>query len=164
MHLVLYLRGLPQWVTLWEAMAQSQFFKWRRIIKKTKKQDIVLVQAGLRKSVLGTYEYIFPEESLATVLSMMRKTDRGSLDVKNTFKQRARLAVLRKIIGLKKIPEAVFKKAKKIPESITINASERGVSHLCLPKVSVHIIGIKKDDRGEMTNPVDKTTYLQELL
>jgi len=51
MHLQLIVRGLTFQVKLWEAMMQNHHFKWRRINLKTNKEEIVLVQGGLRQSV-----------------------------------------------------------------------------------------------------------------
>ena len=166
MHLQFYLRGLPEQIGLWKALAQGQFFKWRRINKETKEAEMVLVQGGLRDSVLGTYEYIFPKESLATVLNIMGFTKEkiGVNCFMKDWKGEARLAVLRKIIGLKKIPKKVLKEAANIKSSIVINESERGLSDFAGAMVTVHIIGIKDDPMGDMYDPIAKITRIQELI
>ena len=123
MHLVFYLRGLPQELMLWKAMAQSQFFYWRRKDHKTGKDENILIQAGLMESVLGTYEYIFPKESLSTVLAMMQITDPKNIGAENTRGRRFKLAVLRKLTGTRKIPKKYYKEAKKIPHTIELKNS-----------------------------------------
>ena len=164
MHLQIILRGLPQNVELWKLMAQAQFFKWKRKDYKTGKDDDTLVQAGLRESVLGTYEYVFPKEALATVLAMMGVTDPKRIGCKNTFGRRLKLSVLRKMTGTKKIPKKYFEEAQKIECSIEINDSERGLSHLHHARVTPHIIGIKEDPIGDMVNPATGKGWIQELL
>ena len=164
MHLQFYLRGLPEQVNLWKALAQGQFFKWRRFNKDTKEEEMVLVQGGLRDSVLGTYEYIFPEEALPTVLSIMNQKWGGIGISENKIKSKLKLGVLRKIIGLKKIPKKAYDEAAKIPPSITFGDSERGLSDLSGAKVSIHIIGIKKDIKADMFDPIAKVTRIQEFL
>jgi len=164
MHLVFYLRGVPQEVMLWEAMAQSQFFMWRRKNIKTGEDDNILVQAGLRKSVLGTYEYTFPKESLSTVLAMMGRTDRKAIGCTRSLGILFKLSVLRRITGTRIIPKKYFEEAKNIPVSIELENSERGLSHLKYGKASLHIIGIKDDEVGEMVHPVTGEGWIQELL
>lgn len=146
MHLVFYLRGVPQQVSLWKAMAQNQFFKWRRINLKTKKEEIILIQAGLRDSVLGTMELTFPKEALPTVLCIMGLQE-GHLQVHPSFMSKARMIVLRRILGLRKIPKKAFKEAEKIYSSIMFDDLERGLSDLLAARVSIHPIGIKEDAR-----------------
>ena len=158
------LRGLPQEITLWKAMAQSQFFMWRRVNVKTGKDDNILIQAGLRDSVLGTYEYVFPKESLSTVLAIIGKIDPQDIGAENTIGRRFKLAVLRKMTGTKKIPKKYFKEAAEIPPSIELGNSERGLGHLHYGKVALHIIGIKEDKVGEMRYKTLRKTFIQELL
>jgi hypothetical protein len=164
MHFQFYVRGIFPQVELWKSMAQGCFFKWRRTDLETGKEDIVLVQGALRPSVLGTYEYIFPKESLSTVLCIMGLDSPERIGVQDSFMSRARLAALRKILGVKKIPKENFREAAEMPESIIIGNSERGLSHLKVPGVAIHPIGIKEDRRIEMYDPVDKKTYDQEAL
>lgn len=164
MHLQFYLRGLPQHVELWKALTQGQFFKWRRILKETNEEEIILVQGGLRDSVLGTYEYIFPKEALATVLAIFGKVDPKDIGAELTIGRGMKLGVLRKLTGTKKIPKRIWEKAKDIPKSIVINDAERGLSYPGgAAKVSVHIIGIKEDVTGDMLQ-ADGKTYIQEML
>ena len=125
-------------------MAQGLFFKWRRTNLKTGEEETILVQAGLRPSILGSWEFIFPETALAEVLCIMGRGD-GGIGCEVTMTRKFQLAGLRKILGVKKIPKSIYKKAQELPESIVITDSERGLSHLKVPGVSVHLIGIKKD-------------------
>ena len=73
-------------------------------------------------------------------------------------------AVLRKMCGVKKIPDKFFKEASTIPESMTFTDYQRGFHHLQIAGVAVHPIGIKKDKYGEMLDPQTGKTNYQELL
>ncbi len=147
MHVVFYIRGKLSCVEWFKIMAQSMFFKWQRTNIKTGKIEEILVQGALRPSVLGTWEYIIPEECLAEFLAMMGLTDEKMIGVAPSVKAKARLAVLRTMLGLTKIPKKIFEEAAKIPPSISLKDSWRGLSHLIVPGVSIHLIGIKKDRR-----------------
>jgi len=162
MHLVFHLSGVPQQATFWKAMAQNQFFKWRRINLKTNKEEIILIQAGLRDSVLGTLEFTFPKEALPTVLCIMDLKE-GMLGVQPSFKSKARVAVLRRILGLKKIPKKAFKEAEELNSSIMFDDLERGLSDLQAARVSIHPIGIKADKRGTVIMP-SGVKYEQEMI
>ena len=167
MHLYLYVRGLPQWVGMWEAFAQSQFYKWRRIDTRTGQEQLSLVQGALRKSVLGTYEYVFPKEALPTILAIIGVCE-GDMSVEPTLKNKINLIALRKMIGCKKIPSSVFKEAGKIVTSLILNDSERGLTDFRQIKVSPHLIGIKDDKMGEMKDfdpeTKEEIVWFQELL
>ncbi len=163
MHLVFYLRGVPQQVALWKAMAQNIFFKWRRINMKNNKEEIILVQGGLRDSVLGTMEFTFPQEALPTVLSIMN-LKYGDYKVKPSFMTNVRVITLRRILGLMKVPKKAYKEAEEIPPSIMFDDLERGLSDLTAARISIHLIGYKKDIYGEMHDPIKKKTYLQEMI
>ena len=163
MHLVFFLRGLVNQTDLWKSFAMSQYFKWTRKNMDTEKEEITLIQAGLRDSVMGTMEYIFPKEALPYVLSMMGFKE-WSDKAGNKFMNKARLKVLRRTLGVKKIPKKVFHQAAGIPESILLTASERGLSHLRLAGVSIHLIGIKDDVMGDMEDKEYGHHYWQEML
>lgn len=164
MHLQIILRGINTQVELWKILAQGVFFKWIRKDLKTGKDFQVLYQMALRPSVLGTWELIFPEECLPTLLSMLRLTDKKKGIYGNISMKGMRMAVLRKCCGVKKIPNWAFKEALKIPESLTIKNDWRGMSPLMVKGVSVHPIGMRKDKYGEMYDPSTNKTYYQELL
>ncbi len=159
MHLQIYIRGVYSQVELFKSMAQNVFFKWRRTSLKTGKEEIILVQMGLRPSLLGSFELIFPETALAEALAMM-----GLAEDNPTAKHKIKLLVLRKLIGLKKIPKAIWKEAEKLPESIVIKNSERGLGHLKVPGVWIHAIGIKKDEVRSVPEKNGKWGYTQEML
>ena len=139
-------------------MAQGQFWQWKRKNLKTGKEEIHLVQGALRPSVLGAWEYVFPEECLVDVLSVM-KLGEDSIGVEPTVKSKAKLVVLRKLFGAQKIPKEIFEKAAKKDPSIMITQSTRGLSSLAVPGVSIHPIGIKADARQDCP-----WGYNQELL
>ena len=164
MHLQIILRGVNTQVELWKIMAQAQYFKWIRKDLETGKDFEVIYQMALRPSVLGTWELVFPEECLATVLSILGFTEDWKGIYGNVSMLGMRMAVMRKMCGVKKIPKKFFKEAEAIPESLTMIDSWRGLSHLMIKGVAVHVIGIKKDDYGEMFDPVNQKIYYQELL
>ncbi len=164
MHLQIIVRGILPQVRLWESMMQNHHFKWKRINIKTKKEEIVLVQGGLRTSVLGTYEFIFPEESLPEVLSFLGFTDKSKIEAIPSFMNKTKLAVLRKLCGVKKIPKSAFEEAKKIQPTIYFKDYERGLSTITVPGVSVHPIGIREDGRRELFDPAQNKTFEQEML
>lgn len=164
MHLQIMLRGINTQVELWKILAQGQFLKWTRKDVETGEDFEVLFQMALRPSVLGTWEVVFPEECLPTVLSMMGLISEkhgiyGNISLKGT-----RMAVLRKLCGVKKIPKKAFEDAEKIPHSLTMKDSHRGLSGLVVHGVSIHPIGIREDDFGEMFDPNTGKTNYQELL
>ncbi len=164
MHLQIILRGINTQVELWKILAQGQFFKWTRKDLETDKDFDVLFQMALRPSVIGTWELVFPKECLGTVLSMMGLTSPshgiyGSISMKGT-----RMATLRLICGVKKIPKKAFDEAKDIGPSIVLENSHRGLHHLMVQGVAVHPIGILEDKMGEMYDPQTDKKYWQEML
>lgn len=144
MHLQIYVRGIYPQVELWKSMAQGLFFKWRRINLETGKEEIILVQGALRPSILGSFEFIFPEEALPEVLCIMGLADEN-IGCKKSKKRKLQLMVLRKLFDVKKIPKSIYEKARNLPESIVLSDSERGLSHIKVPGVAIHLIGIRKD-------------------
>ena len=123
MHLVFYLRGINSEVEKWKVLAQGVFWKWIRTNVKTGKDEEILVQGSLRPSVLGTWEYIFPEECLPEVLAVMGLSSPKLIGIDWKLKNRVRLATLRKLLGLQKIPKKDFEEAATIPQSLTIKGS-----------------------------------------
>ena len=161
MHLFFFIRGISQQVALYKALAQGFFFKWKRTNLTNNQEEYSLVQGALRESVFGAYEYIFPEEALPDVLASF-----GITEENYSFKDNARLSFIRKIFGAYAIPKKALKEAKKIPTSIMLNDSFRGLSALTgIPGVTLHPIGLKKDRYGEMVDPGrDNLKFYQELL
>ncbi len=126
---------------------------------ETGKEETILIQGSLRPSLFGSWEYVFPEECLGEVIAVMGI---GKVNIK-----KAGIGILRNMLSCKKIPEEVFEAAKKIPTSLTLSNSWRGLSTTWTAGVSVYPIGIKKDERKEITGlQVDNKTgtYLQEAL
>ena len=166
MHFYFYLRGISHQVELFKILVQGYFFKWKRKNLSTGETEFTLVQGALRESVLGAYEYIFPEDALADMLCTFALTDEKMIGNTYTFKNAAKLTFLRRIFGAYKIPKKAFEEAKKIPASILLNDSWRGLSNLSLVHgVAVHPIGLKKDNFGEMIDPGrDNIKFFQELL
>ena len=160
MHLYLFLRGKVEQVHLWESHVQAQYFKFRRINLKTKEPDMKLVQLGLRHSVLGAYELVFPKEALTEVLAML-----GAESIQPAYDiglNSMRLVFLRAIFGAEMIRKKTWKEAAEIArtrKSITINNSERGLSDCIIPGTAVHVIGVKRDAEGSVDNQ-----YSHELL
>lgn len=164
MHVQILPRGIYSQVELWKSMIQNNFFKWKRIDKEDNKEFEVLYQGALRPSVWGTYEYIIPEEALSEFLSMTGNINPKTIGCDSTWKHKVGLKLLRKLCGVKKIPNKYYKEAEKIPHSILFEDSQRGLSHMQIPGVTLHIIGYKKDTWGEMHDPKNGKTYWQELL
>lgn len=168
MHFFFYIRGVYGQCELWKTLAQSQFFKWERTDKATGVKHMSVVQGALRQSVLGVYEYVFPEEALADVMSIFGLYGEEYVGVDGgvpTLNTKLKLGTLRVILGAQKIPKKIFKEAKDIPPTLYFNESNRAMSNLqVIHGVSIHPIGIKKDVRGEITDPLEKITWQQEML
>ena len=164
MHVQVLIRGVYSQCELWKSFAQSQFFRWRRKLEDGSDAPEVLVQMALRPSVFGTYELIIPEEALPTLLSMLSDPNGNKVGCKRTIKNRLNMVALRTMCGVKKIPQKTWDEAKTISPTITLMDTERGLSNFIVPGVTVHVLGIKKDARGEMVDPADGITYIQELL
>lgn len=164
MHLVFYIRGAFHQVEVWKTHAQAQFWQWKRknLLKKGKKQEeMILVQGALRPSMMGSWEYIFPEECFAEVLAIMGI---GRLvDAEIGLMAKSQLAVLRKMLGVKKIPKKILEEAKKIPPTISLTNSTRGLHHLMIPGVTIHFIGYREDVRKDAIFD-EKTQFHQEMI
>ena len=159
MHVYFYIRGIKQQTDMWITLAQGQFWKWERKNLKTKKIVESVVQGALRPSILGAWEYIFPEECLAEVLTYLGVADSG-IGAIPSVKNKAKIVLLRKLFQCKKIPKEIYEEAKKIQDSIVVRGYWRALSCIKIPGVAVHVIGYKKDARQE----VKKWGYEQEML
>lgn len=148
---------------IWKVLMRSQFFKWKRLNLKTNQDEFHLVQGALRPSILGAWEYVFPEEALSDVLSMMGIVDNTSYGFKG-FGLKSRHLVLRKLFGAKPIPKDILKKVKDIPHSILLNNSWRAVGDCRTPGVAIHVIGIKKDERRKLLDRIANVWRMQECL
>ena len=157
MHLYFYARGIIDQIEKFKIISQSHFWVWKRKNIKTGEMEETLVQGALRPSLFGMWEYIFPEECLAEVLTVFGFTEEDSYlnffnytKLKNLQNQML-WGLLRKALNAKKVPKEVWKAAAKIPKSIKINNSMRGLSNnetFC-PAVVLHLVGIKEDRRQE---------------
>lgn len=171
MHLIFYIRGLKSQVSLLEHFLESQFFKWKRVNNLTKEVEYNLVQGGLRQTVLGAYEYIFPEEALADVLAMMNLNE-GHVGAEGSIINKSKIIALRKIFGASKIDPATWEKARKIPKNMMFNNSERALADVLITGTAIHLIGIKKDTYNTMTRKLNERGietdfpegYYQEML
>lgn len=156
MHLFFYIRGINNWVETWKVMAQGLFWRWDRTNLITKKLEQHAVQGALRPSILGAWEYIFPEEALPDVLTVFGITKGMTGGMTKQLKLgnlafKTKLAGMRKLFGAKKIPKEAFAKAETIQKSVVFNESYRALSHLghdIIPGIAIHPIGIKEDIRG----------------
>lgn len=139
-------RGLIQQINLFEIFMQAQMFKWKRVNLKTGKEEFVQVQGGLRRTPFG-YEYIFPEECLDEVLTMLNIDEKTGAGDQGWTLSKSQLFFLRKMIGhgIEKIP-----KYKQIVTNRYVEM--RGVA--------IYPIGIKRDARGSN----EKWGYEQEML
>ena len=125
-------RGIMQQLRLFEMFMETQMFKWGRTNLKTGKIEYVQVQGSLRKLPFG-YEYVFPEECLDEVLTM--------LDAKENLK-RWNLGKLRNLI----IRIACGKgdngdRVKPIPDYKVVNTNR----YIEKRGIALYLIGIKKD-------------------
>ena len=148
MHLVFFMRGIYNQVEVLKTQLQCTFWKWKRINLDTNQEEEIMVQGALRPSVLGAWEYIFPEECLAEVLAVLGIKGEG-YTAADQFKDKFRLAFLRKIFGVKRITKKMYEEAAKISPTIIIKGTMRGLSHCIIPGTAIHCIGIKHDDRRD---------------
>ncbi|MFA5051317.1 MAG: hypothetical protein WC499_04355 [Patescibacteria group bacterium] len=140
MHLNFFLRGIESQVNIWKMLAQSQFWQWKRKKLKTGKDEITLVQGALRPSILGSYEYVFPEECLPEVLAVLGFSEEYAKDF--------RLKLIRPIFNSIKIKKKVWREAEKKQTMIIIDGTTRGLANCVVGGVHLIPIGIKKDKRG----------------
>ena len=157
MHLYFFLRGINQQVELTKIFLQSQFFKWKRINLKTNKEDIKIVQGALRPTLWGAWEYVFPEEALPDVLSMLEINRENQ---KTKIGRKFKFSVIRKMFGAKKIPNKDLIKAENIAPDVILDGYERALTACRVGGVACHIIGTKKDKREKW----EKSGYEQEML
>ena len=137
MHLFFFIRGNYPVCEIWKTLAQGLFWQWKRINLKTQKEENVLVQGALRPSVLGAYEYVFPEEALPELLAVMGRTHKDGDFLKDGLTRQAKNYALRRILGVRKIPKKIFQQAEKIAPSIKVEGSTRGLSTLMVPGCSI---------------------------
>ena len=153
-------RGPQQQIDIWKIFMQAQMFNWpRKPILKDKKgkylkdkkgnfkygpAEMHSVQGALRPIQL--WEYVFPEECLGEVMSMLNIQTNMNLDPKKYSK--AYLSLLRKVLHDEKIPTNIPK------EKMRRFIEQKGVA--IIP------IGIRKDPK--MDYPQFTPGYFQEGL
>lgn len=149
MHVYFYLRGLAPFVERAKSFLRGQFWQMHTIEKASGKEKPVIVQGGLRESVLGVQEYIIPETSLPEFLAMCGITSPHKIGVSSKKAlHKFKLSGLRKMIGCKKIPKNVFKQAQDIDVDVVVSGKERCLAGLPSNNMSIHLIGIKGDKYG----------------
>jgi len=106
---------------------------WMPMKKKKHKDMKIPIQAQLRVQPFGIYEYVFPKEDLDLVLSTL-------YDSNDAYKiPKSVLAILRKALHLKKIPEY-----------------EKGATYLWIRNnVSIILIGMREDGEIEGKHELD---------
>lgn len=142
------LRGSITQVQLFEMFLHTQMWRWDREIlnkdgtrSKKPKYHKGNLQGVLRKIPFG-YEYIFPKEHLAEVLTMLDAKNNGT-----PWSLGLKMPIIRKIMGhgIKKIP-----KYKEVPTNRYVE--KRGVA--------LYFIGIKHD----IVKNVPEWGFRQEML
>ena len=133
MHLFFVTRGVQHQVDQWHTWMQSQMFPWRVKDPKTGNEEVFGAQGALRPIQL--WEYVFPEEHLQEVLTMLNlqngnKGHWGNGWAKNKLAQ----AALRKVLGAEPVPN--------MPASPKFRFIYR-------EGVGIEPIGIKKDANNE---------------
>ncbi|MAF43374.1 MAG: hypothetical protein CMI54_04265 [Parcubacteria group bacterium] len=143
MHLIFGVRGLIQQLNIFEMFMQTQMWVWKRevLTKKGKphkipKYDYVQVQGALRRVIGGLYEYVFPEEYLAEVLTMLGIDNNKEGNWNKLHLGKFKPWLLRKLMsnGVKPIP-------KYEPVLTNRFIEMRGVA--------IYAIGIKYDKREQ---------------
>lgn len=140
MHFYFMIRGVKHQCDLFRMFMQTQMFCWKRKNLETGKEEVTMVQGALRECGF-VYEYIFPKECLAEVLTMLDvKKDTG--DAKNMGAARA--WIIRKSLGkgVKPIPEYKEIKGKwVIVEGIYLTTKRYIEKH----GIAIYPIGIRED-------------------
>lgn len=141
------IRGIKQQVDLFEMFMQTQMWKWTRKNLKTGQNEIVQVQGALRVIPFG-YEYVFPEECLNEVLTMLNIDENSKRWNLGKF----RTMILRMMLGkgTEGNPVEPIPKYEKVPTN----------KYVELRGVAIYPIGIKKDAREE----IEEWGFEQEML
>lgn len=161
MHLIFFAYGIQNKVDEFLNSLKYNFYPWRRLNETTGQYNFLNVQGSLRPGMLGTYEYVFPEECLADVITAMFPSGnwKTNIEIKS---MNFRTWVFRKMMKLEKIPETY---KCFIGEEKLISSFSR-VRTLITEGVSVYLIGIRRDETREHQFP-DKESpagYTQEML
>jgi len=156
MHLYFFVRGIIPQIERFEMFMQAQMFLWERKNLKTGKKEITLVQGALRRMPFG-YEYIFPEECLDEVLTMLKIDAKAkSIAGISGFK----MSIIRKMIGgiVRPIPD--YKKTASLFTFVKDNKGKLNPipvdRYIELKGIILYPIGIKKDIRGILNFRIDE--------
>lgn len=142
-------RGVYHNRNIWLAAMQSQYFPWTRKNLKTGNNETVMVQGKINPIEL--WEYIFPEESLPEVLSMLKMTNGEGNQIghlnKGANEWRGKLLgdALRKVLACQPIPKIDAVQTNKFIPMLGFGPSP---------------IGIRKDERKVW----EEQGYEQEML
>jgi len=145
MHLILATRGINQCIDVWKMFMQTHMFPWKRKNLETGKDELIQVQGALRPIQL--WEYVFPEEVLPDVLSMLNLQDYTARPEMKKIQW-----ILKKGLGLQPVP--------KFPE-------QKPMRYQYMDGVAVYPIGIKPDvkqDYPDFKDAKSSKGYNQEGL
>lgn len=127
MHVVFGTRGIKQATELWLKFMETRMFKAKVKNLQTGQDEFIAVQGALRPIQL--WDYVFPEEALDQVLSMM-EADKNNWNEKE---DKVKTKVLQKALNLDPMP----KKWNKVD-----------APYLMKDNVAFYFIGTKKDVKG----------------
>lgn len=152
MHLYFMTRGVKHVRDMFVTQMQSQFFKWKRKDLKTGKEVAHMVQGALRPIEL--WEYVFPEEHLDEVCSMLNLSKEGYW---GKGKASYALPFVRSALGAKKL-----KSYKKVPTGRIIPREHLGVECIGIKKdkVAKLVLGKSKNKKGKW----EEEGFMQEML
>lgn len=142
MHLYFISRGIKKQEDDFKLFMQTQLFPWKRKNLQTGQEEVMRVQGALRPIQL--YEYVFPEESLNEVLTMLNipsgENGHWGMSKSSQF-------MLRKALGsdVEPVPEYT-----KVPTN----------HYVPLDGIAIYPLGIKKDKKEE----IKEWGYEQERL
>ncbi len=151
MHLYFWMRGINQNVEICKMFLQTQIYPFYRKNMITGEVPVgLVVQGSLRPSLFGLWEYVFPEESLAEVLTLLHVPETGEPAGYGTWANKFRMRMMRMGIGngIKKIP-----KYQKVSTNKLIFQDG----------VAFHLLGVKYEPKKEMTWPDGLKTFQEPL-
>lgn len=144
MHLYVLTRGILNATKEWENDLNAQYLPFEVLEKGKKKPSKYLSQLSVRP--VNLYEIVFPNESLQTVLGMVKpQTNKGVAGKFAPF-----IKMFSKMLGLKKIPDY---KLRDIPRGDGVSVIGLGLKD--------DVINWTTKDRG---NSIDKVGEPMEAL
>lgn len=144
MQLHFWMRG-----EMWAVEEVKKWLQTRTVLypfkDKNKKQFYQPINLGLRESILGTYELIFPEECLEIVLTTLKKkVSHEHYNKQTKGKLKFILEAIRIFGGLEKIP-----KLEDIQEDINKTIRPLPMPDDAMSFVNFFLIGIKRDRKNK---------------